>query len=83
VLNSLLICAIVAIMVVLILVVLSCCKISGQSSRKDEELELQNKNSVLSDLEKQTLNELLQAFKEDGVNIANKKNIEQYEEEDE
>lgn len=45
--------------------------ISSKDSRREEEEELkrQHKTCLLSDLEKQTVETLLQAFEEDGVNF--------------
>ena len=49
-----------------ILVLWSCCVMSGRSNKRDEELELQHKTSDLSDLEKETVNIIVS-------NLTNKK----------
>lgn len=53
----------------MLLIVCSCCVVAGDSDRRDEELLLQHKSCLLSDNEKQTLEMLLRAFEEDGVNF--------------
>jgi len=59
---------VIIIVIVVVLIVYSCCVVSGRNSRQ-EELELIHKTSGLSNLENMTLENLLKAYEEDGVNF--------------
>ena len=53
--------------VIVALMVYSCCAIAGDADKRAEKVNSQHQIGVLSDLESQTLERLLKAFEEDGV----------------
>lgn len=71
--NIILVTIGVLIIIFILISLWSCCVMSGRSSRRDEELELQNEievsfdNDNLSHLEKSAVNTILENVNEDGV----------------
>ena len=61
--------SVVLLVIIIALIIYSCCVISGKNSRQEEELERICRTNSLSDLENATLESLLRAFEEDGVNF--------------
>ena len=60
---------IIVVVIVATLTVYSCCVVSSRNSRQEEKLERVHRKNGLSNLENQTLENLLHAFEEDGVNF--------------
>jgi uncharacterized protein YpmB len=68
-LKTLGIVLIIIVAIIVLLMIYSCCVVSSRNSRQEEKLERVHRKNGLSNLENQTLENLLHAFEEDGVNF--------------
>lgn len=68
-LKTLGIVLIIIVAIIVLLMIYSCCVVSSRNSRQEEKLERAHRENGLSNLENQTLENLLHAFEEYGVNF--------------
>lgn len=68
-LETLGIVLIIIVAIIVLLMIYSCCVVFSRNSRQEEKLERIHRDNGLSDLENETLESLLHAYREEGVNF--------------